>query len=107
MNGERAWFRLRVEARQHSDGGAVMTRANVTDRRRTQLELDDQRRALAHLARVGMLGQLSGALAHELRQPLTSILANAEAVRQMLERNPRDMRPVSAALNDIVSQNRR
>ncbi|HWS26877.1 MAG TPA: PAS domain S-box protein, partial [Xanthomonadales bacterium] len=38
-----------------------------------------QRAALAHVARVGMLAELSGSLAHEINQPLAAILSNAQA----------------------------
>ena len=37
------------------------------------------------LSRVAMLGELSGALAHELSQPLTAVLSNAQAARHLLE----------------------
>ena len=40
------------------------------------MEAEEQRRELAHLSRVASLGELSGALAHELNQPLAAILAN-------------------------------
>ena len=53
--------------------------ASVTARRRAQMEIDEQRRAISHLARVSVLGQLSGAFAHELNQPLAAILTNAQA----------------------------
>jgi C4-dicarboxylate-specific signal transduction histidine kinase len=35
---------------------------------------------------VATLGELSGALAHELSQPLTSILSNAQAAQRFLAR---------------------
>jgi signal transduction histidine kinase len=47
-------------------------------RRRITDELALERLELAHLSRVHKLGELSGTFAHELNQPLTSILANAE-----------------------------
>jgi two-component system sensor kinase FixL len=98
---------LSVEALERSDGGAVVTRANVTARRRAQLEIEEQRRELSHLARVAVLGQLSGALAHELRQPLTSILSNAEAARHLLHRGSADVEELSAILRDIIAEDKR
>jgi len=53
------------------------------------------------------LGQLSGALAHELNQPLTSISNNAEAARHLLRRRPVDLPEIDAALDDILSEDRR
>jgi C4-dicarboxylate-specific signal transduction histidine kinase len=40
-----------------------------------------------HLTRVSILGQLSGALAHELNQPLAAILSNAQAAQRFLKQN--------------------
>ena len=57
---------------------------DITERRRAEHELAVQRRELAHLGRVALLGELSGALAHELNQPLAAILTNARAAQRML-----------------------
>ena len=90
-DGHREWFTIRVESLERADGGAVVTRANISARRQAQAEIEEQRRQLAHLGRVAVLGQLSGALAHELRQPLAAILANADAARHMIERDVIDV----------------
>ena len=50
----------------------------ITRRKQAELELQKQRDELAHLARVTMLCELSGTLAHELNQPLAAIRCNAE-----------------------------
>ena len=39
---------------------------------------------VAHLMRVSVLGELSGAIAHEINQPLTAILSNAQAALHLL-----------------------
>lgn len=62
---------------------------------------------MSHLARVAVLGQLSGAFAHELNQPLTAILNNAEAARQVIKRDPIDRDLVSQMLKDIVADDQR
>ena len=98
---------LSLEALKRSDGGAVVMRANVTGRRQAMLEIEEQRRELSHLARVAVLGQLSGALAHELNQPLTSIASNAEAARRLLKRTPPDLVEIDEILGDIISEDQR
>ncbi len=100
-------YSLSVEALEGGHGGAVVTRADVSARYQTQIQMEEQRRELSHLARVTALGQLSGALAHELNQPLTSISNNAEAARFLLQRHPVDVREIDAALGDILTQDQR
>jgi C4-dicarboxylate-specific signal transduction histidine kinase len=79
----------------------------VTDRKHMESELLKQRQQLAHLARVSILGELSGALAHELNQPLTSILSNAEAAQHFLGDKNLDLDEVRDILRDIVSDDKR
>ena len=62
---------------------------------------------LAHLSRVAQIGELSGALAHELNQPLAAILANAEAGERLMAQTPPDLEEVRAILGDIVEDDRR
>src|SRR6185503_11384609 len=60
---------------------------------------------LSHLSRVAVLGELSGALAHELSQPMTAILANAQAARRRLQ--DADIEEVREILEDIVTETKR
>jgi C4-dicarboxylate-specific signal transduction histidine kinase len=76
-------------------------------RRRLQAELALERLELAYLSRTSQMGALSGALAHELNQPLTAILANAEAGRRLLDAQQVDLHELSNILDDIVLDNRR
>jgi C4-dicarboxylate-specific signal transduction histidine kinase len=107
QDGHRERYALSLEALARPDGGVVVTRANVTARRQTLMQIEEQRRELSHLARVAVLGQLSGALAHELNQPLTSISSNAEAARRLLKQQPADLEELDAILGDIASEDQR
>jgi two-component system, LuxR family, sensor kinase FixL len=107
VEGRHQWYTLTVEALQRPDGGAVVTRANVSTRREAQIEVEAQRQELSHLARVAVVGEMSGALAHELRQPLTSILANASTALRLVRRDPLEVTEIALILEDIVSDNRR
>jgi signal transduction histidine kinase len=100
-------YALSIEALEHAEGGAVVTRADITARRQAQMELEEQRLELSHLARVGALGQLSGAFAHELNQPLASISNNAEAARLLLRRKPADLSEIDEILRDILAADQR
>jgi C4-dicarboxylate-specific signal transduction histidine kinase len=80
---------------------------DITERRRAEQEVAMQRRQLAHLSRVALVGELSGALAHELNQPLAAILANARAARRMLDPGRFDTAELRSILDDIVADDRR
>jgi two-component system, LuxR family, sensor kinase FixL len=74
-------------------------------RRNDQVMREQQR--LTHLARVAIVGELSGGLAHELNQPLTSILSNAQAAQQALQNDRVDLAEVREILADIVAEDKR
>ena len=57
--------------------------------------------------RVSILGELSGSLAHELTQPLTAILSNAQAAKLLMENDRPDLAEVAAAIDDIISDDTR
>ena len=90
------------------DGNKVLTIVrDVTDRKQAEVEAAAQRLELAHLSRVALLGELTGALAHELSQPLTAILSNAQAATNILNREPVDVAELRGALNDVIDSDRR
>ena len=74
---------------------------DITEQRPAEREAREQREQLAHLTRVGLLGGLSGALAHELNQPLTAILSNAQAGQRLLQRAPVDTEDLREIFEDI------
>lgn len=79
VRGEEQWYALRVSRLQRPEGGLVVVLHDITDRRRAERERSLHRAELGRTSRAAVLGQLSGAIAHELNQPLTAILANAQA----------------------------
>ena len=80
---------------------------DITERKRAESEIQQQRQDLAHLSRVTMLGELSGALAHELNQPLTAILSNAEAAQMFFDAGAPDLVEIRKILDDIVAADKR
>ena len=107
--GETRWFGVRG-ATMEGPGGAQMLMGatiDITDRKRAEEETARQRIELEHLSRVATLSELSGALAHELNQPLAIIMSNAEAA-QLILKSPRvDLDEVNAILQDIVDADER
>jgi two-component system, LuxR family, sensor kinase FixL len=80
---------------------------DVTQQRRTEAELREQRHELMHVTRVANLSALAGSLAHELIQPLTAILSNTQAARRLMAHKPVDYPEISEILDDIVEDDKR
>ena len=92
----RARYRRAEVARQDSE----------QRRRRAEDEAQRQRDELAHALRVATLGELTASLSHELGQPLTAIVANAQAMRRMIAAD-QAMQDVKEALEDLVADAKR
>ncbi len=80
---------------------------DVTRHKQASAEAQLQREELAHLSRVTTLSALSGSLAHELSQPLSSILTNAQAGHRYISKDVPDLAEIREIFGDIVSANRR
>ena len=105
IDGAERFYEARVVG---CDGDKVLSIVrDVTEQKTAQMEAAAQRLELAHLSRVAVLGELTGALAHELTQPLTAVLSNAQAARAFMDREPIDVLDVRAAIDDIIDDNRR
>ncbi|MEA3181846.1 MAG: two-component system, LuxR family, sensor kinase FixL [Gammaproteobacteria bacterium] len=50
---------------------------------------------------------LLAALVHELNQPLTAILSNAQAAQRFLASDPVDLQELREILNDIITDDKR
>ena len=81
--------------------------SDITQRKRAESELRRNREELAHVARLSAMGELAASLAHELNQPLTAILSNAQAAQRFLTAKPADLAEVREILKDIVQDNNR
>jgi signal transduction histidine kinase len=64
---------------------------DVTARRLSEEALDKARAQLTHVARVTSLGVLTASIAHELNQPLSGIITNANTCLRMLAANSPDL----------------
>ena len=83
--------------------GARMLGINmdITQRKAAEIEAEEHRQQLSHLTRVAMLGELSGALAHEINQPLTAILSNTQTAQRLLRQPGADVGDLVEILEDI------
>jgi PAS domain S-box-containing protein len=76
---------------------------DISDRKRAE----EARRNLAHATRVSTMGALAGSLAHELNQPLTAILSNAQAGSRFLDGPTPNVAEVREVLQDIAQGTKR
>lgn len=75
---------------------------DITDRLRTEGQLRQLQSEFAHAARIATLGELSSSIAHEVNQPLTAILTNAETSLRWLSRDDPNITKVEQLTSRIV-----
>jgi len=80
---------------------------DITERLKAETEARQRREELAHVTRIATMGELTASLAHEINQPLTAILSNAEAAQRFLSLSTPDISEVREILNDIIQDDRR
>jgi len=78
-------------------------------RRRRVAEVESRQRLteLAHVNRYSTVGELTTSIAHELNQPLGSILTNAETAELMLKASSPDINEIRQILADIRRDDQR
>src|SRR5262249_46504595 len=104
------WLRTHAQADRDESGRPFRISGVFTDMtaaKAAEHEAARQRSELAHLMRVSAAGELSGAIAHEINQPLTAILSNAQAARLMLADQRPELADVGEAIDDIVHEGKR
>jgi two-component system sensor kinase FixL len=83
----------------------VTTRKLAEDQaKKAEAEAQRSREELAHVGRVSTMGEVAGSLAHELSQPLSAILTNAQAARLLMFGDRRDDDQARDALKDITEE---
>jgi PAS domain S-box-containing protein len=105
MEGQVRWISIRTRVRPDDHGAPNRFSGifvDVTEQKAVESEAELQRQEVTHLMRVSVLGELSGAIAHEVNQPLTAILSNAQAALYLLADDPPNIAEVRDALQDIV-----
>ena len=106
-DGEAHWRAARGRAADGNGQRLLGVTLDITPRKRAEAQAEHDRAALRHMTRVSLLGQLSASIAHQLNQPLASILSNAEAAQMMLRREPVDLAQLREICDDIVAEDHR
>ena len=109
-DGATRWISSQGRVEFDATGRPVLIRGaarDVTARKQAEQETQLLRQEIAHAGRVSMMGQLASGLAHEINQPLASILRNAEAAELFLQHPSPDLDEIRAILSDIRSDDER
>ena len=86
---------------------AALTFQLISEAGRDRTDLQRTRREMERLTRIGMLGEVAAGIAHELNQPLTAILSNAQAARRFLAMENPDLNEVRDIVDDIIADDKR
>ena len=108
FDGEYRWLLDIGTPRLDSEGrftGYVGSCFDITDRKQAEQSLAEAHAEISRVSRLTALGEFAAALSHELRQPLTAILMNAESSLHFLEKTGLDHQGTQAmkeTLQDLV-----
>ena len=106
IDGEYRWFLVRAVPLRDKRGKVEKWYGAATDiqdrKRAEELQAD-----LAHTNRVSMLGELAASISHELKQPITAAIANAQASLRWLKREQPDLDQACRSAEAIVKDEAR
>jgi C4-dicarboxylate-specific signal transduction histidine kinase len=80
---------------------------DISARKESEAQTRQHREEIAHLSRVAIMGEMAGALAHELNQPLTGIVNNSSAGRRFIAKGRADLPKLDSLFEAIMSDGRR
>lgn len=93
---------VRVEQQVHMRTAEL--RESLTARDQAEAKMRESQEQMEHLSRLSVLGELSGNLAHELNQPLTTIGTYARTVLRRQERGNLTPEAISEASTEIAKE---
>jgi len=109
-DGEYRWFLFRGEPLRNEAGKIVKwygTTTDIEDRKQAEWVLQEAQAGLAHVARLTTMGELVGAIAHEVNQPIAAIVTNANfCLRQLASATPNPDK-LREAISEIVNDGTR
>lgn len=80
---------------------------DITDRKQLEQALLKTQAELAHLSRVMTMGELTGAIAHEVNQPLTAVVTNGDACLRWLDSDPPNLGKARESVAGIIRESNR
>jgi PAS domain S-box-containing protein len=98
------WFLSRGSYLRRNGRAAHLTGTytDITERKMSERALAEMQAELTRVSRLTALGEFAASLAHEVRQPLTSIVINAKASLRWLGEVTPNLTEIRGALLDVV-----
>jgi PAS domain S-box-containing protein len=103
------WHLSRAEPLLDEDGQIVQwfgVAIDIDERKRAEDHLRETRVKLAGASRIAMVAELSASIAHELNQPLTAVLANAQAAWRWISNSPPNFSEAMASIERVLRDGR-
>ncbi|MFL9910483.1 PAS domain-containing sensor histidine kinase [Paraburkholderia sp. RL17-337-BIB-A] len=99
------WYQHTAEAMRDSDGSIVQwygLSLDIDERKRAEDRLRQTQAELGRATRIATVAELSASIAHELNQPLTSVIANAQACKRWLAAYPPNLTEARISVESVV-----
>ena len=112
-HGEYRWFLVRAVPLRDEHGKILKwygTLTDIEDRKRSEQERERFRQLqadLAHENRVSVMGELAASLSHELKQPITAAITDAQTCLRWLTRDQPDVEEAREATLRTMKDNTR
>lgn len=104
-DGKYHWYLVRAEPFR-DEGETIINwygmAVDIDEQKRAEDHLRETRTKLSKASRIATVAELSASIAHELNQPLMSVLANAQAGKRWLARNPPNLEETNASIDRIL-----
>jgi PAS domain S-box-containing protein len=97
----------RFAARVFPDLDVVGSILDVTERKQAADALLKTQAELAEVTRLTTMGELAASIAHEINQPLATVVTNAQACARLLRAQPPPWGDVESAVSDIAEAGKR
>jgi PAS domain S-box-containing protein len=105
QDGTYRWHLQQAVVLRDSDGKVlkfVGTTTDIDDQKRNEEALRQAQAELAHMTRLTTLGELAASIAHEVNQPLGSVINNANACLNLLANGAPHLSELRDALTEII-----
>jgi PAS domain S-box-containing protein len=109
-NPHTPWIQCYLYSIRDEDGkivNVVNTYMDITKLKLVEQEAREHRETLARIDRATSMGQLTGSISHELNQPLTGILSNAQAAELLIGREDLNYDELTDIISSIIADAKR